>query len=139
VRWNVFLPVTVKAMGRALVLKSNMNAGAVIAKADVMEADVDWAEESSPVVLDPNLWVGSVAARSLSAGQTIRQSVLRAPTAFTAGAQVRVVAQGNGFSVSTEAQAMGSGVVGQTVRLRMDSGRILSGLVLDARTVKLDM
>lgn len=139
VRWNVFLPVTVKAMGRAWVMRSNMNAGAVISKADVMEAEVDWAEESSPVVLDPNLWVGSVAARSLSAGQTVRQSVLRAPTAFTAGAQVRVVAQGNGFSVSTEAQAMGSGVVGQTVRLRMDSGRIVSGLVMDARTVKLDM
>ena len=139
VRWNVFLPVTVKAYGRAWVMRSNMNAGAVISKADVMESEVDWAEESSPVLLDPNLWAGSVAARALSAGQTVRQSVVRAPTAFTAGAQVRVVAQGNGFSVSTEAQAMGSGVVGQTVRLRMDSGRIVSGLVMDARTVKLDM
>ena len=30
-------------------------------------------------------------------------------------------------------------VLGQTVRLRMESGRVVSGLVLDARTVRLDL
>ena len=138
-RWNVFLPVTVKAMGRAWVLHSNINAGAILSSTDAAEAEVDWAEDLSPVVLDPKQWVGSVATRSLGAGQTIRQSALRAATAFSAGSQVRVIAQGNGFAVSTDAQALNAGVVGQNVRLRMDSGRIVSGLVLDARTVRLDL
>ena len=138
-RWNVFLPVTVKAMGRAWVLRSNVNAGAVLTSADAVEAEVDWAEEASPVVLDPALWVGSQASRSLAAGQTLRQSTVRAATAFTVGTQVRVVAQGRGFSISTDAQALGAGVVGQSVRVRMEGGRIVTGLVLDARTVKLDI
>ena len=47
-RWNVFLPVTVKAVGRAWVLRSNVNAGAVLTSADAVEAEVDWAEEASP-------------------------------------------------------------------------------------------
>lgn len=139
VRWSVFLPVTVKAMGRAWVLHSNINAGAVLSDMDAAEAEVDWAEDLSPVVLDPRQWVGAVATRSLGAGQTIRQSVLRAATAFPAGTQVRVVAQGVGFAISTDAQALNAGVVGQNVRLRMDSGRIVNGLVLDARTVKIDL
>lgn len=138
-RWNVFLPVTVKAMGQAWVLRSNVNAGAVLSSADAGEAEVDWAADTSPVVLDAAQWVGLLAARSLSAGQTLRQSTVRAPAAFVAGAQVRVVAQGPGFNVSTDAQALAAGVVGQSVRLRMDSGRIVSGLVMDARTVKLDL
>ena len=110
-----------------------------MSSADAGEAEVDWAADTSPVVLDAAQWVGLLAARSLSAGQTLRQSTVRAPAAFVAGAQVRVVAQGPGFNVSTDAQALAAGVVGQSVRLRMDSGRIVSGLVMDARTVKLDL
>ncbi|RYF68765.1 MAG: flagellar biosynthesis protein FlgA, partial [Comamonadaceae bacterium] len=58
---------------------------------------------------------------------------------FAAGAQVRVVAQGPGFEVTSDAQAMTPGVVGQTVRLRMDNGRITTGVVQDVRTVRLSM
>lgn len=138
-RWSVFLPVTVKAMGRAWVLQSNLSAGSVLTRADAVESEVDWAEEASPVLTDPSAWVGLLASRSLSAGQTLRQSAVRAPAAFTAGAQVRLIAQGMGFNVSTDAQALGAGVVGQMVRLRMDDGRIVSGMVVDARTVKMDL
>lgn len=138
-KWNVFLPVTVKAMGRAWVLRSNVNAGAVLSSADASEAEVDWAEDTSPVVTDPAQWAGQLASRSLAAGQTLRQSVLKAATAFPAGTQVRVVAQGGGFSISTDAQALGAGVIGQSVRLRMEGGRTVTGQVIDARTVKLDL
>jgi flagella basal body P-ring formation protein FlgA len=138
-KWNVFLPVTIKAIGRAWVLRANVNAGAVLSNADATEAEVDWAEDASPVVVDPSQWVGLLASRSLGAGQTLRQSGLRAATAFPAGTQVRVVAQGSGFSISTDAQALSAGVVGQSVRLRMEGGRTVTGQVLDARTVKLDL
>lgn len=138
-KWNVFLPVTVKAMGRAWVLRSNVNAGAVLSSADASEAEVDWAEDTSPVVTDPAQWAGQLASRSLAAGQTLRQSVLKAATAFPAGTQVRVVAQGGGFSISTDAQALSAGVIGQSVRLRMEGGRTVTGQVIDARTVKLDL
>ena len=56
-----------------------------------------------------------------------------------AGAAVRVVAQGAGFVVSSEAQALSAGVVGQVARVRMESGRVTSGVVLDTRTVKIDI
>lgn len=138
-RWSVFLPITVKAYGRAWVLNANVNAGAVLASGDATEAEVDWAEDASPVVQDAAAWVGTIASRSLGAGQTLRQSAVRAANAFTAGAQVRVVAQGGGFSISTDAQAMGAGVIGQPVRLRMEGGRVVTGMVIDARTVKLDL
>jgi flagella basal body P-ring formation protein FlgA len=52
---------------------------------------------------------------------------------------VRVVAEGSGFAVSSDAQALSVGVVGQMTRVRMDNGRITSGTVLDARTVRIDL
>jgi flagella basal body P-ring formation protein FlgA len=75
--------------------------------------------------------------RNLSTGQALRQDMLKATQVFQAGAQVRVLAQGSGFEVATSAQAISAGVVGQYAKVRMDNGRILSGQVMDNRTVRL--
>lgn len=138
-RWNVSLPVTVNAYGTAWVVKAPVAVGVAITEDDVVEAEVNWAEESSPVVRDKALWVGQIATRSLMTGQTLRQGMLRPAQVFQAGAQVRVLAQGAGFQVSAEGQALSAGVVGQVARVRMENGRVSSGMVLDAKTVKIDI
>jgi flagellar basal body P-ring formation protein FlgA len=139
VKWNVFLPVTVKAFGPAWVIKGNVMAGAALTQADVMESEVDWAEETSPVVGNPAQWLGQVATRALGTGQTLRQGMIKPALVFQAGAQIRVVAQGMGFQISSDAQAISGGVVGQLAKVRMENGRVMSGLVVDARTVRLEM
>ena len=138
-RWSVFLPVTVKAYGLAWVIKGNMAAGSVLRQDDVMEAEVDWAEDSGAVVIDPALWVGQVATRGLVTGQVLRQGMFRPAQVFQAGAQVRVVAQGAGFQIMSDGQALSAGVVGQPARVKMDNGRIMTGVVLDTRTVKIEI
>ena len=133
--WNVFLPVTIKAFGPAWVLNSNVASGAVLAATDASEAEVDWAAESAPVMASPDQWVGQVASRQLMAGQAVRQSMVRAPNVFRAGTQVRVVAQGPGYSVTSSGQALSNGAVGQTVRIRMGNGRLISGVVNEDGTI----
>jgi flagella basal body P-ring formation protein FlgA len=133
--WNVFLPITVKAFGPAWVLNGPVAPGAVLTASDATEAEVDWAEESAAVVANPDMWVGQVAARQLVAGQALRQSMVRPPQLFRAGAQVKVVAQGPGYAVTSAGQAMSAGGVGQTVRIRMENGRIISGTVNESGTV----
>ena len=136
-RWNVFLPVTIKAFGPAWVLKSNVLPGKVLTEDDAMEAEVDWAEERNAILGTPAQWLGQVASRSLSAGQALRQGMTRPAQVFQAGAQVRVVAQGVGFHITTAGQAMSAGYVGQTARVKMDNGRVMSGIVLDERTIRM--
>jgi flagella basal body P-ring formation protein FlgA len=138
-RWNVSLPVTVNAYGNAWVIKGSVASGAAIAEDDVMEAEVNWAEEASPVIRDKALWVGQIATRQLTTGQTLRQSMVRPAQVFQAGAQVRVLAQGPGFQISSDAQALSAGVVGQVARVKMENGRVSSGVVLDTKTVKIDL
>jgi flagella basal body P-ring formation protein FlgA len=138
-RWNVSLPVTVNAYGTAWVIKGQVASGATLTEDDVVEAEVNWAEESSPVLRDKALWVGQVATRALTTGQTLRQSMVRPAQVFQAGAQVRVLAQGVGFQVSADGQALSAGVVGQVARVRMENGRVSSGIVVDTKTVKIDL
>jgi len=138
-RWNVSMPATVKAFGRAWVIKGQVPAGTALTDADLVEVEVDWAEEASAVLQDRSAWQGLVAARLLTTGQTLRQGMVKPAQVFQAGAQVRVLAQGAGFQVTGDAQALSAGVVGQLARVKMDNGRIASGMVLDIRTVKIDL
>ncbi|MBY0412133.1 MAG: flagellar basal body P-ring formation protein FlgA [Burkholderiaceae bacterium] len=134
--WNVFLPVTVKAFGPAWVLAGNVAPGATLTVQDAIEDEVDWAAEAAPVMANPDLWVGQVASRQLIAGQAIRQSMVRAPLLFRAGALVKVIAQGAGYAVTSAGQAMSSGSVGQTVRIRMENGKIVGGVVSQGGSIE---
>ena len=42
--------------------------------------------------------------------------------------QVRVVTNGAGFSVSNEGKALNSAAAGQVVKVRLASGRVISGI-----------
>lgn len=139
VKWNVFLPITVKAFGPAWVVKGMVQQGAILSEQDAMAVEVDWAELNSPVVANVSDWVGQTATRTLSTGQTLRQDMMKAAQVFQAGAQVRVLARGAGFEIATSAQAISGGVVGQSARVRMDNGRVMTGQVLDSRTVRLEL
>ncbi len=138
-KWNVFLPLTVRAMGPAWVVKGLVSAGATLTEADAMEAEVDWAESPSPIVSKPSQWVGAIASGTLAAGQTLRLVSIKPAQVFQAGAQVRVLAQGPGFTITSDGQALSPGVVGQLTQIKMENGRVLPVVVVDSRTVKLDI
>jgi flagellar basal body P-ring formation protein FlgA len=138
-KWNVYLPITVKVFGRALVASSSLAAGSVIGAADVALAEVDLAEDGSAAVATSDLAVGRTLARAVKPGQSLRQSHLKPHQWFAAGETVIVVAQGNGFSVAGEAQALNNGIEGQAVRLRTESGRVLTGQPVGERRVELSL
>lgn len=136
VKWNVFLPITVKAMGPAWVIKGQVAPGATLVASDAMAKEVDWAENNGAIIANQNDWVGKTANRLLSAGQALRQDMVKSAQVFSTGAQVRVVAVGAGFEIATRAQALSAGVIGQNAMVRMDNGQVVTGTVSDERTVK---
>lgn len=138
-RWNVYLPVTVKAFGPAWVLKRPVASGATLTEEDAERADTDWAEHPSTVLADPALWVGRQASFNLQPGQALRQHMVRAAPVFAAGALVKVASGGAGFQVVVTGEAMAPGLPGQTTRVRLPGGRVVSGQVRDDQTVVLDL
>lgn len=138
-RWNVYLPLTVRVLGRALVAARPLTAGAVLTEADVTQAEVDWAEDPSATFQQPEPALGRTLARALSAGQALRQSHLRARQWFVAGDVVKVMARGAGFAVAGSAQALTQGIEGQPARVRTESGRVLTGLPVAERQVEVAM
>jgi flagella basal body P-ring formation protein FlgA len=139
VKWNVYLPVTVKVYGKGLVATNGGAAGAMLAAGDVTPGEVDLAEDSSAAVVDSESAVGRMLARAIKPGQSIRQTHLKARQWFSAGETVTVTAQGEGFSVAGEAQALNNGIEGQAVKVRTESGRVLTGQPVGERRVELPL
>lgn len=138
-RWNVYLPVTVKAFGPAWVLKRPVAAGATLTEEDAELVETDWAEHPATVLADPALWVGRQAGFNLQPGQALRQHMVRVAPVFAAGAMVKVASGGPGFAVVVTGEAMAPGLPGQTTRVRLPGGRVVSGLVRDDQTVELGL
>jgi flagella basal body P-ring formation protein FlgA len=134
----VFVPVTVRVFGPALVAARPLAAGHAIAAADLATAEVDWTREPQGVLTDVGQLDGRVAARPIAAGQPIPLAALRVPQALVAGDQVRVIGRGTGFSVTAQAVAMAAAQDGQPVRVRLESGRILTGTARAGRIVDLN-
>jgi len=139
VKWNVYLPITVKVFGQALVATSGISAGMLLTEENLTAAEVDLAEDSSPAVAKPELAVGHTLTRALHPGQSVRVSHLKARQWFTAGETVTVLSEGDGFSVASEGQALNNGIEGQPVRVRTDSGRVVTGMPVGDRRVDLSL
>ena len=138
-RWNVFVPVTVKAWGPAWVVRHPVASGAILTQEDADRAEIDWAEHPSSVLANPALWVGQQAAFALQPGQALRQNMVRAAPAFAAGALVKVRATGTGFQVVVTGEALGPGLTGQNARIRLPGGKVVTGRVRDDQSVELEL
>ncbi len=130
--WNVYLPITVKLLAPSLVANAALPAGTVLEARHLAEAEVDLAASASPAIGQLDLALGRTLGHGLAAGQALRRSDLKLRQWFNAGDTVRVVAAGEGFAISGQAQALDAGIEGQRVRARTESGQVVSGMATAA-------
>jgi flagellar basal body P-ring formation protein FlgA len=137
--WRVYLPVVVKVFAPALVPVQALAAGTVLTAAHLKLAEVDWADEAQAPFHRAEKLLGRTLSRALRAGEAVRGSDLRTRQWFAAGDTVSIQARGSGFSVSGEGQALNPGIEGQSVRVRTESGRVLTGVPVAQRRVEVQL
>jgi flagella basal body P-ring formation protein FlgA len=125
--WKVTLPVQVLVLAPAFAPRVALPAGARVVEEQFERVEADWAAAASPPVTDPSALAGRTLARPLAAGQALRAADLQPRRWFASGEPVQVLAQGRGYTISIQAQALSHGLEGQVVRVRTDNGRILTG------------
>ena len=139
VAWQVYLPLTVQVWAPAPVLSAALPAGARLDATQLSLAEVDWAASTSHPVATAAELQDRLLARPVAAGQPLRAADLKSRHWFAQGDTVRIVAQSAGFAISTEGQALGPGIEGQSVRVRIESGRVLVGQAVAERRVELSL
>jgi flagella basal body P-ring formation protein FlgA len=133
--WMVWLPVEIKVWGPALVANAGFVAGQSLAEGDVRLEEVELTREAGAITTTAQL-SDKTLTRQVNAGQVLRQDQFRVRPVVNQGDMVKVVYQGPGFTVSTEAHALGQAMAGQSIRVQTASGKVLSGLARPGRVVE---
>ena len=138
-RWSVYLPVTVKVFATAWAVNQALPPGTVLEASHFQQSEVDLAAEASPVIRQPQAAIGRTLTRALRPGQAVREADLKLRQWFAAGDTVRVVTVGSGFAISADGQALAAGIEGQTVKVRIEGGRVVSGRATAERRIEVTL
>lgn len=136
VAWRVTLPMSVKVWAPALVARTTLPAGTVLQANQLVNDEVDVAARADAAIVLERDAVGRTLQRGLAAGDTLRTGDIKVRIFFQAGDTVRVVAGGNGFSVSGEGQALSPGSEGRNAQVKLSSGRVITGVATAERQVE---
>lgn len=124
-----FLQVNVQAMGNYVVAAAPIVRGAPIEAQSValMRGRLDQLPPRTMLTLSQA--EDAISLRDVAIGQPLQLSMVRQSWRVKAGQKVMVVAQGEGFSINSEGQALNNASVAQNARVRMPSGQVVSGQV----------
>lgn len=135
---TAWLPIKIKLEKPALVLKRAVTAGERIDESLVETRLVDISNGAKrPLALSQ---LGLVeTARGMPAGQALQESDARAPEAVKRGQLVKVIGGTGEFEIAVQAVAEAPGRIGELIRVKnTESGRLLSGRVLEAGVVRIE-
>ena len=136
--WNILVPVHIGVIGNYIASTRSLSAGQTIQATDIsiMRGDLSGLPQGS--IDRPDKAIGKILRNPIGAGQALRNAHLIAPQLVRRGQTVQAFATGDGFSIKAEGKAMNSAAEGEIVRIKMLSGRMISGAVQADGTILID-
>ena len=137
--WTLHVQAELSIEGFYYVSNRSLQVGESISLDDLLAREGDLLRLPPNTITDPSLAIGYITTQRINAGSTIKSSALRDPQSIQRGQSVRTVARGAGFVATGEGQALQSGAPGSQIQVRVSSGQVITGTVLDAQTVQVLM
>jgi len=134
--WTATVAATVRLFAPALVASRPIAAFGPIRPADLHTAEVEWTRETSGFAVSADQVEERLSTANIEADHAIPLRTLRVVPSFAQGETVKLLWVGEGFQVSTDAVALSSGAPGDSVRVRTEGGRTLSGTARRGRVVE---
>jgi flagellar basal body P-ring formation protein FlgA len=137
--WTLYMQARISLRATYYLASRAIAPGEMLTAADLVARDGDLTNMPQAVVTEPSQAVGSVALMRMAAGLPLRRDMLRSASSVTIGQTVKVIAQGQGFAISSEGSAMNNAAPGQPVRVKTAAGQIIQGVVKDGGTVEIQL
>ncbi|MEJ2896966.1 flagellar basal body P-ring formation chaperone FlgA [Bordetella avium] len=137
--WTVYVQANLNVPGIYYVASRQIPAGQAITSEDLDSREGDLMNLPPGAMTDARSIVGMQARHRINIGQPIRGSALRDAASISRGQNVRIIARGNGFVVSSEGQALEDGAPGATIQVRTQSGQVVSGVLQPGGQVELQL
>ncbi len=138
-KWTARVQAEVAIEGFFYVTNHTIEPGDTLSLDDVSAREGDILRVARGVVVDPSRLIDQIATQRIPRGVPVKSSSLRSPMSIQRGQNVRTQAQGQGFSITGQGQALQAGDPGEQIRVRTPSGRIITATVINANTVQVNM
>lgn len=126
--FSLYASARVRVDGAYLVAARPITNGQSLSAGDVKIVQGELTAQAPDLLLADTEAIGQIARTAIAAERPLLASLLRPSAVIQAGQTVKIITQGNGFSVSNEGQALAAARVGQNVRVRLANGNIVSGI-----------
>lgn len=137
--WTTRVPATLAINGFFYVPNRTLDPGETLSLDDLIAREGDILSVGRGVVVDPSQLIDQVVTQRIPAGTPIKAGALRSPMSVQRGQKVITEARGSGFIATGAGQTLQDGAPGQQIRVRTDSGQVISATVMDAHTVQIMM
>jgi flagella basal body P-ring formation protein FlgA len=125
--WTIFVQAQVNVQAEYVAAALPLAQGQAIEPSQLVLVKGDIATMPNGIITDMAQAIGKTPTVSLAAGTPLRVDTLRSKPVVQQGQAVRLVSNGNGFSVSAEGKAITNAGDGQIVQVRTPSGTVVSG------------
>ena len=136
VTWTAYLQAQVSVVADYLIAARPLRAGQIVGPADIGQRRGDLTALADNTLTDGTQAMGHHTRFAVAAGTPIRGDMLRIPHAVRQGQNVPVVSVGPGFRVSSEGRAMNNAAPGESVRVRLSNGQVVTGVAQPGGTVE---
>ncbi len=133
--WALYVQAEVSITGDYLVSARALRPGEVLGAADLAVRSGKITAMGRHLLTDMNQAIGKQMRFAVGQGQPLRATMLAAPIVIQSGRPVKIIVQGNGFRVANQGTALGNGRAGDAIRVRLGSGKVVSGTVADTGEV----
>lgn len=130
-----YLQTRVIALGSYVTAATTVQPGTVIEPWMLRSDHGDLGALPARTLRDPSQAIGQEARQRLTDGAAVQEHQLRAPLLVTRGQLVTLEAQGSGFTIHREGEALDSAGRGEQVRVRISRQQTLTGTVISAGRV----
>jgi flagellar basal body P-ring formation protein FlgA len=127
VMWTAYLQAQVSVIADYLVAAQPLRAGQILGAADIGVRRGDLTALPDNTLTDSTQASGHHTRYAVAAGSALRGDMLRIPHAVRQGQTVQVVSIGPGFRVASEGRAMNNAAPGESVRVRLGNGQVVTG------------
>jgi flagella basal body P-ring formation protein FlgA len=125
--WTVYIQAQVSVLAAYVAAAVPLAQGQPLEQGQLVLMQGDIAAMPNGIITDMAQAIGRSPTVSLAAGTPLRLDTLKSQPVIQQGQTVRLVSSGAGFSVSSEARAIGTAGAGQVVQVRTATGAVVSG------------
>ncbi|MBR2513380.1 MAG: flagellar basal body P-ring formation protein FlgA [Halomonas sp.] len=125
-----YIQAQIDIVGSYSVASRDIERGTLITSDMLSQREGNLGDLAAQALTEQSDIIGMIAQRPIRSGSTFHAHYLQAPHLVERGQRVTVIAQGSGFRVSREGEAMANGAQGERIRVRFDTREMVTARVV---------